>query len=195
MLRHQELLAQKKNELRLLEESISTNKQIIEQQQQQQQQLQLQLQQINHHYKSNKKAKKDKSAVRTMDPEPTTTSPEPQLSNSAETSPDDYVKQQQSESTNRLKPLTQRRLNRIAHMKKKASFSPRPTISDTATTRRVTPEQHCLETINTMSSMSSSTFSSIPKTHISKASVMEFYLKEKLRESSIREFEMMLNNT
>jgi hypothetical protein len=25
--------------------------------------------------------------------------------------------------------------------------------------------------------------------------VMEFYLKEKLRESSIREFEMMLNNT
>jgi tyrosyl-tRNA synthetase len=130
-----------------------------------------------------------------MDPEPTTTSPEPQLSNSAETSPDDYVKQQQSESTNRLKPLTQRRLNRIAHMKKKASFSPRPTISDTATTRRVTPEQHCLETINTMSSMSSSTFSSIPKTHISKASVMEFYLKEKLRESSIREFEMMLNNT
>ena len=189
MLRHQELLAQKKNELRLLEESISTNKQIIEQQQ-------LQLQQINHHYKSNKKAKKDKSAVRTMDPEPTTTSPEPQLSDSAETSPDDYVKQQQSESTNRLKPLTQRRLNRIAHMKKKASFSPRPTISDTATTRRVTPEQHCLETINTMSSMSSSTFSSIPKkTHISKASVMEFYLKEKLRESSIREFEMMLNNT
>jgi hypothetical protein len=194
MLRHQELLAQKKNELRLLEESISTNKQIIEQQQQQQQQLQLQ--QINHHYKSNKKAKKDKSAVRTMDPEPTTTSPEPQLSNSAETSPDDYVKQQQqSESTNRLKPLTQRRLNRIAHIKKKASFSPRPTVSDTATTRRVTPEQHCLETINTMSSMSSSTFSSIPKTHISKASVMEFYLKEKLRESSIREFEMMLNNT
>ncbi len=120
MLRHQELLAQKKNELRLLEESISTNKQIIEQQQQQQQQLQLQ--QINHHYKSNKKAKKDKSAVRTMDPEPTTTSPEPQLSNSAETSPDDYVKQQQSESTNRLKPLTQRRLNRIAHMKKKLLF-------------------------------------------------------------------------
>ena len=191
MLRHQELLAQKKNELRLLEESISTNKQIIEQQQQQQ----LQLQQINHHYKSNKKAKKDKSAVRKMDPEPTTASPEPQLSNSAETSPDDYVNLQQSESTNRLKPLTQRRLNRIAHMKKKASFSPRPTISDTATTRRVTPEQHCLETINTMSSMSSSTFSSIPKTHISKASVMEFYLKEKLRESSIREFEMMLNNT
>ena len=191
MLRHQEILAQKKNELRLLEESISTNKQIIEQQQQ------LQLQQSNHHYRSNKKAKKDKSAVRTMDPEPTTTSPEPQQSDSAETSPDGYVNQEQSESTNRLKPLTQRRLNRIiAHMKKKASFSPRQTISDTATTRRVTPEQHSLETINTMSSMSSSTFSSIPKkTHISKASVMEFYLKEKLRESSIREFEMMLNNT
>jgi uncharacterized protein YdhG (YjbR/CyaY superfamily) len=35
MLRHQELLLQKKNELRLLEERISTNKQIIEHQQQQ----------------------------------------------------------------------------------------------------------------------------------------------------------------
>ena len=78
------------------------------------------------------------------------------------------------------------------------SHSPPQERSDkkqTLTTSRVTPEQQCLETSSSMSSsMSSSTFCCLPKTHISKSAVMEFYLKEKLREASVREFEMMLMN-
>ena len=212
MLRHQELLLQKKNELRLLEECISTNQQIIEQQQQQQQQQQQpppQPQQQSHQNKqqinANKKAKKEKAAARTLEfhsPDPTTASQAPQpvsTGDSAEaSSPADDGKQHQFESTTRLKPLTERRLKRKVLWKKYISYSPPPERSEkkqSLTNPRVTPEHQSLETSSSMSSsMFSSTFHCTPKTHISKSAVMEFYLKEKLREASVREFEMMLMN-
>ena len=210
MLRHQELLLQKKNELRLLEERISTNQQIIEQQQQQQQQPQPQQshqnQQQSYCINSNKRAKKEKAAARITtefhSPDPTTAAQAPQpvsTGDSAEaSSPADYGKQHQSESTTRLKPLTERRLKRKVLWKRMISYSPPSESSDkkqSLTTPRVTPQQQCFETSSSMSSsMSSSTFCCIPKTHISKSAVMEFYLKEKLREASVREFEMMLMN-
>jgi hypothetical protein len=211
MLRHQELLLQKKNDLRLLEERISTNQQIIEQQQQQQlqppapqPQQSHQNQQQSNCINSNKKARKEKAAARTTtefhSPDPTITAsqaPQP-VSTGEASSPADYGNQHQSESTTRLKPLTERRLKRKVLWKRMNSFSPQPERSDkkqSLITPRVTPEQQCLETSSSMSSsMSSSTFYGIPKTHISKSAVMEFYLKEKLREASVREFEMMLMN-
>ena len=215
MLRHQELLLLKKNELRLLEERISTNQQIIEQQQQQQQQQppapqpqqSHQNQQQSNCINSNKKAKKEKAAARITtefhSPDPTTAAQAPQPVSTGDSadeasSPADYGKQHQSESTTRLKPLTERRLKRKVLWKRMISYSPPSESSDkkqSLTTPRVTPEQQCFETSSSMSSsMSSSTFCCIPKTHISKSAVMEFYLKEKLREASVREFEMMLMN-
>lgn len=107
----------------------------------------------------------------------------------------------------RLKPIISRKLRRQEHWRNRVSmsvFSPASSEKPTNFTPPTSYEnQQCLQTISSASSVIGNEFkraewqtpsTMVVNNFISKSSVMEFYLKEKLRESGLREFEMFLKS-
>ena len=221
LMRHNELMKQRENDLQKLEDDIrkkkdSWNQQIQQHQQEQQQQPQQQL-------PKRKKAKKERkvtggvelaspvlqstSWTTSQEKEPTSDG-QPHLEALGGSKLTDNTAQKLDKST-RLKPIINRKLRRQEHWRNRLSMSMFSPASSQKSTNFITPTSHgnqqCLQTSS--SSVSSSVIGSESKcaegqtpsimaanNFINKASVMEFYLKEKLRESGLREFEMFLKS-
>jgi len=195
--------------------------QLIQQHQQEQQQQQQQ-QQPQQQLPKRKKAKKERKVTGGVDlaspvlqstswttsqeKEPTSDG-QPHLEALGGSKLTDNTAQKLDKST-RLKPIINRKLRRQEHWRNRLSMSTFSPASSQKSTNFITPTSHgnqqCLQT---SSSVSSSVIGSESKcaegqtpsimaanNFINKASVMEFYLKEKLRESGLREFEMFLKS-
>ena len=221
-MRHNELMKQRENDLQKLEDDIRKKKdswnQLIQQHQQEQQQQQQPQQQLPKRKKAKKERKvtggvdlaspvlQSTSWTTSQEKEPTSDG-QPHLEALGGSKLTDNTAQKLDKST-RLKPIINRKLRRQEHWRNRLSMSTFSPASLQKSTNFITPTSHgnqqCLQT---SSSVSSSVIGSESKcaegqtpsimaanNFINKASVMEFYLKEKLRESGLREFEMILKS-
>ena len=217
-MRHNELMKQRENYLQKLEDDIRKKKGSWNQQIQQYQQEQQQPQQQLPKQKKAKKERKVTGGVKFASPvlqstswttsqekEPTSDG-QPHLEALGGSNITDNTVRKLDKTT-RLKPIINRKLRRQEHWRNRVSMSMFSPASSQKSTYFITPTSHgnqqCLQTI---SSVSSSVIGSESKraewqkpsimaanNFINKASMME-YLKEKRRESGLREFEMFLKS-